>query len=459
MAYATVNPATGETVKEFPTATDQEIKDAVKRSGEAYKSWRNTLVSERAQLMHKMAELYRERKEELAKILTDEMGKPKAQAIGEVMIVAGIYDYYADNAEGFMEGRTLEPSTGGEARVVLDSTGSLLGIMPWNFPYYQVARFAAPNVMLGNTILLKHAGNVPQSAVVQEELFHEAGFPKDVYINIFASNDQIADIVIPDPAVQGVSLTGSERAGASVAATAGKNLKKVVLELGGSDPFIVLDDQNVERTVKNAVMGRMSNNGQACTNAKRFIVLEDAYESFVDKFAQAVQGIEPGDPSDDKTFLGPISTVGARDEIMEQVQDAIDKGASVLAGGKKIERDGAWMEATVLADVTPEMRAYAEEIFGPVAVVYKVKDADEAIELANSSPFGLGGSVFGADEAAALEIAQRVDSGMVFVNEVTGTAPDLPFGGVKRSGVGRELGPFGIEEFANKKLLHTPAKK
>lgn len=459
MAYATVNPATGETVKEFPTATDQEIKDAVKRSGEAYKSWRNTPVSERAQLMHKMAELYRERKEELAKILTDEMGKPKAQAIGEVMIVAGIYDYYADNAEGFMEGRTLEPSTGGEARVVLDSTGSLLGIMPWNFPYYQVARFAAPNVMLGNTILLKHAGNVPQSAVVQEELFHEAGFPKDVYINIFASNDQIADIVIPDPAVQGVSLTGSERAGASVAATAGKNLKKVVLELGGSDPFIVLDDQNVERTVKNAVMGRMSNNGQACTNAKRFIVLEDAYESFVDKFVQAVQGIEPGEPSDDKTFLGPISTVGARDEIMEQVQDAIDKGASVLAGGKKIERDGAWMEATVLADVTPEMRAYAEEIFGPVAVVYKVKDADEAIELANSSPFGLGGSVFGADEAAALEIAKRVDSGMVFVNEVTGTAPDLPFGGVKRSGVGRELGPFGIEEFANKKLLHTPAKK
>lgn len=459
MAYATVNPATGETVKEFPTATDQEIKDAVQRSGEAYKSWRNTPVSERAQLMHKMAELYRERKEELAKILTEEMGKPKAQAIGEVMIVAGIYDYYADNAEGFMEGRTLEPSTGGEARVVLDSTGSLLGIMPWNFPYYQVARFAAPNVMLGNTILLKHAGNVPQSAVVQEELFHEAGFPKDVYINIFASNDQIADIVIPDPAVQGVSLTGSERAGASVAATAGKNLKKVVLELGGSDPFIVLDDQNVERTVKNAVMGRMSNNGQACTNAKRFIVLEDAYESFVDKFAQAVQGIEPGDPSDDKTFLGPISTVGARDEIMEQVQDAIDKGASVLAGGKKIERDGAWMEATVLADVTPEMRAYAEEIFGPVAVVYKVKDADEAIELANSSPFGLGGSVFGADEAAALEIAKRVDSGMVFVNEVTGTAPDLPFGGVKRSGVGRELGPFGIEEFANKKLLHTPAKK
>ena len=459
MAYVTVNPATGETVEEFPTASDQEIRDAVKRSGEAYKSWRDTSVSERAQLMHKLAELYRERKEELAKILTGEMGKPKTQAIGEVMIVAGIYDYYADNAEGFMAGRTLEPSTGGQARVVLDATGSLLGIMPWNFPYYQVARFAAPNLMLGNTILLKHAGNVPQSAVVQEELFHEAGFPKDVYINIFASNDQIADIVIPDPVVQGVSLTGSERAGSSVAATAGKHLKKVVLELGGSDPFIVLDTENLDRTVKHAVMGRMSNSGQACTNSKRFIVLEDAYEDFVEKFARSIQDIEPGDPASKDTFLGPVSTVGARDEIMEQVQDAIDKGATVLAGGKKVDRPGAWMEATLLADVTPEMRAYAEEIFGPVAVVYKVKDADEAVELANSSPFGLGGSVFGSDESAALEIAKRVDSGMVFVNETTGTAPDLPFGGVKRSGVGRELGPFGIEEFANKKLLHTPAKK
>lgn len=458
MAYATINPATGETLKKFDTTTDQEIKDAVQRSAKEYSSWRHVPVAERAQLMHKMAELYRERQDELAAILTEEMGKPAAQAAGEVQIVAAIYDYYADNAEEFMKGRSLTPSTGGEARVVLDSTGVLLGIMPWNFPYYQVARFAAPNVMLGNTILLKHAGNVPQSALVQEELFHEAGFPEDVYINVFASSDQIAEIIIPDPAVQGVSLTGSERAGASVAATAGKNLKKVVLELGGSDPFIVLDDKNVERTVKQAVNGRMNNNGQACTNAKRFIVLEDAYETFVENFAQAVQGITPSDPTDEKTFLGPLCTVSARDEIMEQVQDAVDKGATVLAGGKKLDKPGAWMEATLLADVTPEMRAYAEEIFGPVAVVYKVKDVDEAIELANSSSFGLGGSVFGADEAEALEVAKRVDSGMVFVNEVTGTAPDLPFGGVKRSGVGRELGPFGIEEFANKKLLHTPKK-
>ena len=238
--------------------------------------------------------------------------------------------------------------------------------------------------------------------------------------------------MIPDPAVQGVSLTGSERAGSAVAAAAGKNLKKVVLELGGSDPFIVLDAENVERTVKQGVFGRMLNNGQACTNSKRFIVLEEAYDAFVENFAQAVQGVTPGDPMDQKTFLGPLCAVEARDEIMEQVQDAIDKGASVLAGGKKIDRDGAWMEATVLADVTPEMRAYAEEIFGPVAVVYKVKDADEAIELANSSPFGLGGSVFGADEAAALDIAKRVDSGMVFVNDTTCTATDLPFGGVTR---------------------------
>ncbi|MCR4526935.1 NAD-dependent succinate-semialdehyde dehydrogenase [Kocuria rhizophila] len=459
MAYATTNPATGETVKTFETATDQQIRDAVARSAKEYSSWRTVPVADRARLMHAMAGLYRERQDELAALITQEMGKPLAQSVSEVQLVADIYDYYADNAEEFMKGRTLTPSTGGEARVVLDSTGVLLGIMPWNFPYYQVARFAAPNVMLGNTVLLKHAGNVPQAALVQEQLFRDAGFPEDVFINIFASNEQIAEIVIPDPAVQGVSLTGSERAGSAVAATAGKNLKKVVLELGGSDPFIVLDAENVERTVKQGVFGRMLNNGQACTNAKRFIVLEDAYESFVENFTQAVQGVTPGDPTDQKTFLGPLCAVEARDGIMEQVQDAVDKGATVLAGGKKLDRPGAWMEATVLADVTPEMRAYAEEIFGPVAVVYKVKDVDEAVELANSSPFGLGGSVFGADEAQAAEVAQRVDSGMVFVNEVTGTAPDLPFGGVKRSGVGRELGPFGIEEFANKKLIHTPGTK
>ena len=459
MAYATINPATGETVKEFETASDQEVRDAVARSAQEYKSWRNVPVTERAALMHRMAELYRERQDELAALITLEMGKPAKQAVGEVQLVASIYDYYADNAEEFMKGRALTPSTGGEARVVLDSTGVLLGIMPWNFPYYQVARFAAPNVMLGNTILLKHAGSVPQSALVQEQLFRDAGFPEDVYINLFASSDQIAEIVIPDPAVQGVSLTGSERAGASVAATAGKNLKKVVLELGGSDPFIVLDDQNLERTVKNAVAGRMGNSGQACTNSKRFIVLEEAYDSFLENFAQAVRGLAPGDPTDEKTYVGPLSSVGARDEIMEQVQDAVDKGATVLAGGKKLDQPGAWMEPTVLADVTPEMRAYAEEIFGPVAVVYKVKDADEAVELANSSSFGLGGAVFGADEDAATEIAQRVDSGMVFVNSPATTAPDLPFGGVKRSGVGRELGPFGIEEFANKKLIHTAKKK
>ena len=459
MAYATINPATGQTLKEFATTTDEDVRDIVERSAKEYASWRTTPVSERAELMHKLAGLYRERQDELARVITEEMGKPRTQAIGEVQIVAAIYDYYADNAEGFMQGRTLEPSTGGQARVVLDSTGPLLGIMPWNFPYYQVARFAAPNLMLGNTVILKHAGNVPQSALVQEELFHEAGFPRDAYINLFASNEQIAEIVIPHSAIQGVSLTGSERAGAAVAEVAGRNLKKVVLELGGSDPFIVLDDQNLERTVKHAVSGRMNNSGQACTNAKRFIVLDEAYDSFVEKFTSAVQAIEVGDPADKNTFVGPLSSVGARDQVMEQVQDAVDKGATVLAGGKKPDRDGAWMEATLLADVTPQMRAYAEEIFGPVAVVYKVKDADEAVELANSSPFGLGGSVFGADEEAALQVAERVDSGMVFVNAVTGTAPDLPFGGVKRSGVGRELGPFGIEEFANKKLLHTPRKK
>ena len=323
MAYATTNPATGETVKTFETATDEQIRDAVARSAKEYTSWRTVPVAERARLMHTMAGLYRDREDELAALITEEMGKQLAQSVEEVRLVADIYDYYADNAEEFMKGRTLTPSTGGEARVVLDSTGVLLGIMPWNFPYYQVARFAAPNVMLGNTVLLKHAGNVPQAALVQEELFRDAGFPEDVYINIFASNEQIADIVIPDPAVQGVSLTGSERAGSAVAAAAGKNLKKVVLELGGSDPFIVLDAENVERTVKQGVFGRMLNNGQACTNSKRFIVLEEAYDAFVENFAQAVQGVTPGDPMDQKTFLGPLCAVEARDEIMEQGQDCL----------------------------------------------------------------------------------------------------------------------------------------
>ncbi|MCD1145951.1 NAD-dependent succinate-semialdehyde dehydrogenase [Kocuria sp. LUK] len=458
MTYATVNPATGETVEEFPTATDAEVRDVIERSHRAHLSWRRTPLEERAGAVHRLAGLYRERKRELAALITEEMGKPVRQAVGEVLLVADIYDFYAEHAARFMAGERLEPSTGGDAVVVLEPVGTVLGIMPWNYPYYQVARLAAPNLMLGNTVVLKHAPSVPRSARVQEQLFREAGFPEDVYRNVFASDEQIAEIVIPAPTVRGVSLTGSERAGSAVAAVAGRHLKKVVLELGGSDPFVVLDAEDLDAVVERAVQGRLGNAGQACTAAKRFIVLEEAYEPFLEAFTAAMGAVEPGDPREKRTVLGPLSSVAARDGVMAQVEDAVAKGATVHTGGRRLDRPGAWMEATVLSGVTPRMRAWDEEIFGPVAVVHRVADADEAVELANGSPFGLGGSVHGADVEAARRVAERIESGMVFVNEHTGTAPDLPFGGIKRSGVGRELGRSGIEEFANKKLIHTPKR-
>ncbi|MHA7179375.1 NAD-dependent succinate-semialdehyde dehydrogenase [Arthrobacter sp. MDB2-24] len=457
MPYKTVNPATGETVQEFTSLTDDQILDAVDRSAAAYRLWNRTPLEERVALLRRLADLYQDGEEELARIITEEMGKPIRQARGEIQIVRDIYRYYADNAQTLLKPEKLTSSLGGQAEVVLQSTGSILGIMPWNYPFYQVARLVAPNLLLGNTILLKHASNVPQAALIQERLIHDAGFPKDVYINLLASGKQVSTLVVPAPSVEGVSLTGSEPAGAAVAEIAGRHLKKVVLELGGSDPFIVLDGHDLQRTVTKAVSGRVGNAGQACTASKRFIVVEDVHDDFLTSFSDAMAGITPADPADPATVLGPLSSVEARTDVMEIVEDAVSKGATLAAGGHIIDGAGAYMEATVLTDVTPDMRAYAEEIFGPVAVVYKVKDADHAVELANSSPYGLGGSVFSADLEQARRVATQLESGMVFVNEVTESAPDLPFGGVKRSGVGRELGKYGLEEFANKKLIHLPA--
>jgi succinate-semialdehyde dehydrogenase/glutarate-semialdehyde dehydrogenase len=328
--------------------------------------------------------------------------------------------------------------------------------MPWNYPYYQVARFAAPNLMLGNTILLKHARNCPESALAIQEIFDDAGLPPGVYQNLFATNGQIADL-IADPRVQGVSLTGSERAGAAVAEVAGRNLKKFVLELGGSDPFIVLATDDLDATVRDAVGGRMSNAGQACTASKRFIVVEELYEAFVEKFTARMAAIVPGDPLDRATRFGPVSSRAAAEELIGQVRDAVDKGATLRTGGELLDGPGAFVQPTVLTDVTPQMRAYSEELFGPVAVVYRVRDADEAVELANSSPYGLGGSVYSPDVSAAQALADRLETGMVFINAVADSQEDLPFGGVKRSGVGRELGRFGMEEFVNKKLIRTPS--
>lgn len=456
-AYKTVNPATGETLKEFPLATAAEVEHALAASKAAFDDWQAAPVEARTKVIARVAELYRERRDELARLIATEMGKPLAQSRGEVGLVADIYDYYAEEGPAFLKDEVLDVKGGGEAVVRSAPVGPLLGIMPWNYPYYQVARFAAPNLVLGNTILLKHAGSCPQSALAVEQIFKDAGLPEGAYINLFLSNDQVAE-VIADDRVQGVSLTGSERAGSAVAEVAGRNLKKYVLELGGSDPFIVLDSDDLDATVKAAVSGRMGNAGQACTASKRFIVVEDLYEAFVEKFTARMSAIKPGDPLLAETRFGPLSSQSAADGLIEQIQDAVDKGATLRTGGHHVEGPGAYVEPTVLTDVTPGMRAFSEELFGPAAVIYKVAGVEEAIELANGSPYGLGGAVFSADAEKAKDVADRLDTGMVFINSVAETQADLPFGGVKRSGVGRELARFGMDEFVNKKLIRTPAK-
>jgi succinate-semialdehyde dehydrogenase/glutarate-semialdehyde dehydrogenase len=456
--YKVVNPATNETEREFATATDAEVEQVLARSARAYQSWRTTAKDERAKVLLRVAELYAERIDELAALITREMGKPTREAKGEIMLVVSIYRYYADQGPALLADTPLSPRAGGTALIRKEPVGPLLGIMPWNFPYYQVARFAAPNLMVGNTIILKHAPQCPESALAMEQIFHDAGLPEDAYINIFASNSQIADMVA-DPRVAGVSVTGSERAGAAVAEVAGRNLKKVVLELGGSDPFIVLDSDDLAKTVRAAVAGRMGNAGQACNAAKRIIVVGDLYDQFVDQFTATMAALHPGDPTDPASDLGPLSSESAAERLMGQIRDAVDKGATLRTGGQRVDRPGAFVEPTVLTDVTPQMRAYGEELFGPAAVIYRVPDASAAVELANSSPFGLGGVVFSADRDRAEEVADLLDTGMVWINSPQGSMADLPFGGTKRSGVGRELGPYGIEEFVNKKLIYTPAPR
>ncbi|HUA30063.1 MAG TPA: NAD-dependent succinate-semialdehyde dehydrogenase [Streptosporangiaceae bacterium] len=454
MTYQVVNPSTGQIEKEYPTATDAEIAEALERAGRGYPAWRRTAMTERAEIVRRVAQIYQDRTAELGAIITREMGKTTAEARGELDTTVGIYRYYADNGADLLKDEPLRSNTPGTAWIRRSPVGALLGIMPWNYPYYQVARFAAPNLMIGNTIVLKHAPQCPESALVMEQIFVEAGLPADAYINVFASNEQVAEM-IADPRIAGVSVTGSERAGSAVAATAGQNLKKVVLELGGSDPFIVLDGADLPSVARAAAAARMENGGQACNASKRMIVTEAVYDDFMSEFVAAMSGYTTGDPTDPGTAYGPLSSEQAARNLMDQINDAVGKGATVHLGGHRLDRPGAFVEATVLSGVTPEMRAYREELFGPAAVVYKVSGADEAVELANSSAYGLGGAVFSSDEALALDVADKLDVGMVWINQPEGGGPELPFGGTKRSGVGRELGPLGIDEFVNKKLIHT----
>ena len=420
--YKTVNPATGETLQEFPTLDDEGVETALARAQAGFETWRATAPADRAAVLSRVAGLYDERADELARLVSLEMGKPVREAKGEVKLSSMIYQYYADQGPALLEDQTLDVPGADETVVRTLPVGALVGVMPWNFPYYQVARFAAPNLMLGNTVLLKHAPNCPQSALLMEEIFVAAGLPADAYVNIFATNEQVADM-IADPRVHGVSLTGSERAGAAVAEVAGRNLKKVVLELGGSDAFIVLDSADMDATVKSATRGRMSNTGQACNAAKRFIVLEPYYDEFVAKLTASFEAMTPGDPSDPRTAIGPLSSQTAADTLTGQVDTAVSEGATLLTGGHRIDGPGAFVEPTLLADVTPSMRAFSEELFGPVGVVYKVATPEEAVALTNSSPFGLSGSVWSADVDKAREVADELEVGMAFVNEHGTTLP------------------------------------
>ncbi len=441
--YAVVDPSTGDVVKEYPTATDEQMEQALASASQAYRQWsKNSTVDERAELIRRVGQLHTERKDELAAIIQREMGKPLDQSVGEVEFSAAIYEFYADNAAKFLADEPIELLDGeGSALVRRSAVGVLLGIMPWNYPYYQVARFAGPNLVLGNTIVLKHAPQCPESAAAIAQIFLDAGYPDGAYVNVYATNEQVAD-AIADPRVQGVSLTGSERAGAAVAEIAGRNLKKVVLELGGSDPFVLLSSGDLDATVDAAVAGRFENTGQACNAAKRFIVAEDIFDDFLDKFTKKVLEASDG--------LAPLSSVAAAERLGEQVDRAVADGATLVTKG---ERKGAFFPPGVLTNVSPDSAAYQEEFFGPVATVYKVSSEDAAVDLANDTPFGLGSYVFTTDAEQAERVADKIDAGMVFVNAVGAEGVELPFGGIKRSGFGRELGRFGIDEFVNKKLI------
>jgi succinate-semialdehyde dehydrogenase/glutarate-semialdehyde dehydrogenase len=451
--YAVVNPATGETIKEYPEISDEELRAAIDRADQASRTYPgSTSVAERAALIRRVGELHSERRQELAEIIVREMGKPIEQALMEVDFAAEIYGFYADNAEDLMADEPIE-LLGGEGTALIRRSpfGVLLGIMPWNFPYYQVARFAGPNLVIGNTILLKHAPQCPESAEAMQRMFDDAGFPAGAYQNVYATNEQI-EWAIADPRLRGVSVTGSERAGAAVAEIAGRNLKKVVLELGGSDPFILLGTDDLDEAVTAAAEARLDNTGQSCNAAKRFIVVDEFYDDFLEKFKQELSGAKPGDPTAEDTAVGPLSSQTAADRLEDQVKRAIENGAEVVVGGK---REGNYFEPTILTGIKPGDEASQEEFFGPVAQVYRVGSEEEAVELANQTPFGLGSYVMTTDEEQADRVADRIEAGMVYVNLVGADSPELPFGGFKRSGFGRELGRYGADEFVNKKLIRS----
>jgi succinate-semialdehyde dehydrogenase/glutarate-semialdehyde dehydrogenase len=453
MAYETVNPFNGKTIKTFAAFTNDQLEKKIATAAVCYKTWKNTPYTKRAEIVARAGELLRANVDRFATLATLEMGKRINEARGEVSYSGNILAYYAKNAERFLAPVKLDP-TYGEAHMESSPIGVIFCVEPWNFPFYQLARVAGPHLMAGNTLVVKHASCVPQCGIEFEKLWIEAGAPEGLYTNLLISHEQ-SDQVIDDPRIKGVALTGSLAAGQNIAARAGKNLKVSSMELGGSDAFIVLEDADLEKTIQWAVWGRMYNDGQTCCAAKRFIVVDAIADQFLAKFKAALGALKPGDPADEKTSYGPLSTEAALLQLIKQVELAIASGAKVVLGGKRLEREGYFMETTILTDVKPENPAYHDEFFGPVALFFRVKDEAAAIALANDSNFGLGGSVFTKDVERGKRVASQVDTGMMFINNMDWLDAELPFGGIKNSGYGRELGNLGIQAFVNKKLVRV----
>ncbi|WP_342777741.1 NAD-dependent succinate-semialdehyde dehydrogenase [Roseovarius arcticus] len=451
MTYQSFNPATGKLLKKFEELSDAQLETKLAKANECFAQWKKTSFAERAKIIGKAGELLHERVEELAKTMTLEMGKRIDEARGEVEFSANIMAYYAKNAESFLADTELNPELG-DGHMESSPIGVVFGVEPWNFPYYQLARVAGPHLMAGNVLVIKHAGIVPQCAIAFEKVLTDAGAPEGLYTNLMISHDQ-SDKVVADPRIKGVALTGSVAAGRSIAAGAGQALKPSSMELGGADAFIVLEDADMEHALKWAVWGRMYNAGQTCVASKRFIIVESVADAFIEKFQAGLAALEAGDPLDEKTTLGPLSTEQALVDLLKQVDVAEKHGATVVMGGKRLNRAGSYMQPTILTDVTPDNPAYRDEFFGPVAMIFRVKDEAAAIALANDSDFGLGGSVFTGDLERGKRVASAVETGMMFINNINWLDADLPFGGIKNSGYGRELGDMGIQQFVNKKLV------
>jgi succinate-semialdehyde dehydrogenase / glutarate-semialdehyde dehydrogenase len=451
MAIASVNPLNNQTVKQFNALSDKEILFALKKSEKAFDEWKETSFEQRSTLLRECARLLREDKVYYASLMVTEVGKVIKEAIAEIEKCALACEYYADNGAGFLKDELIETDAE-KSMIVYQPLGTILAIMPWNFPFWQVFRFAAPTLMAGNVGILKHASNVPQCAVAIEEVLLKAGFPDGVFQNLLVPASQVEDI-IANPTIKAVTITGSEGAGSKVAATAGKHIKKTVLELGGSDPFVVLEDADLDEAAQVAVKSRMINTGQSCIAAKRFIVAEPVAEAFTQKMKQHMEALTLGDPSQKETDYGPMAREDLADELLDQVNRSVQMGAKIELGGKRPDREGAFFEATLLSNVTHGMPAFDEEMFGPVAAVIIAKDEEDAISLANQSRYGLGGSVWTKDKQRGERVARQIESGAVFVNELCKSDPRVPFGGVKASGYGRELSYLGIREFVNQKTI------